>query len=88
MSAEPKEWWAYVLVSEANGETYVGVTVDMQRRLGQHNGQTSGGARRTTRGRPWGVGKKFGPFLDQSEAQEAESAIKRLRGQDRLGWEP
>ena len=30
MEEEFKEWWVYVLVSEANGQTYVGVTVDVE----------------------------------------------------------
>lgn len=42
----------YVLRSGAR--TYVGATVDLRRRLRQHNGQLAGGARRT-RGRQWEV---------------------------------
>jgi len=83
-----QEWWAYVLVSERTGETYVGVTVDLERRLEQHNGELAGGARRTTRGRPWTLAKSHGPFLDRSEAQEVEHQIKRRRGSERLTWSP
>lgn len=85
---EPPEWWAYVLVSEANGETYVGVTVDLDRRLEQHNGNVPGGAKRTTRGRPWKLAKKHGPFLDRGEAQTIEYELKRQRGAERLSWTP
>ena len=55
---EYTEWWVYVLVSETNGQTYVGVTVDVERRLRQHNGEIVGGAKRTHRGRPWKLAKK------------------------------
>ena len=41
-------WVVYVLVSESQVETYVGVTNDLARRVDQHNGDLPGGARRTT----------------------------------------
>jgi hypothetical protein len=31
---------------------------------------------------------RYGPFLDQGEAQEIEAAVKRLRGAARLKWKP
>ena len=86
MTEEFKEWWAYVLVSEANGQTYVGVTVDVERRLRQHNGELVGGAKRTHRGRPWKLAKKHGPLLDRGEAQTIEYELKRRRGKGRLSW--
>ena len=82
MTEEFKEWWAYVLVSEVSGQTYVGVTVDVERRLQQHNGEQPGGAKSTHRGRPWKLAKKHGPFLDRGEAQTIEHQLKRQRGAD------
>ena len=83
---EYTEWWVYVLLSEANGQTYVGVTVDVERRLRQHNGEIVGGAKRTHRGRPWKLAKKHGPMLDRSEAQVIEYELKSRRGKERLSW--
>jgi len=49
-----EQTFVYILQStvEAN-KSYVGVTNSLPRRLRQHNGQLSGGARYTTRCRPW-----------------------------------
>ena len=42
------KWFCYLLVSN-DGSTYVGATVDPDRRLRQHNGLIKGGARATAR---------------------------------------
>lgn len=73
----------YVLTSQA-GRTYVGVAVDVGRRLRQHNGEVRGGARSTRAGRPWSIGAVYGPFPDRGEAQSTEHAVKRTRGAARL----
>lgn len=50
----------YVLVSCLSpGRSYVGVTNDMGRRIRQHNGEISGGAKYTTRSKPWRVHALF-----------------------------
>ncbi|MCB9915941.1 MAG: GIY-YIG nuclease family protein [Planctomycetes bacterium] len=38
-------WLVYVLLSARDGRTYVGVALDVERRLAQHNGALPGGAR-------------------------------------------
>lgn len=51
-----KECYVYMLVA-TNGSTYVGATVDLNRRLRQHNKEIKGGAHATTtkvvRGEQW-----------------------------------
>ena len=47
-SVPGSKWFCYLLVSN-DGSTYVGATVDPDRRLRQHNGLIKGGARATAR---------------------------------------
>jgi len=42
-----------MLCSEINGYTYIGCTINFNRRIKQHNGIISGGAKRTRKHRPW-----------------------------------
>ncbi|MDA0666275.1 MAG: GIY-YIG nuclease family protein [Planctomycetota bacterium] len=77
-------WSLYLLRSTKEERTYVGVTVDMERRLRQHNGELPGGAKATRRGRPWALARILGTYVDRSEAQQAEAAFKRLTGEQRL----
>ncbi len=79
-------WLVYVLLSSDGTSTYVGITTDLERRLDQHNGDLPGGARSTTRGRPWRVGTSYGPFETRAEAQAVEYRVKRRRGSARLAW--
>ena len=72
------QWWAYVLVAAGRGRTYIGVTDDTARRLAQHNGELPGGAKSTRGGRPWRLGRAFGPFAGRGDAQAAEHRLKRL----------
>lgn len=79
-------WSVYVLVSDATGRTYVGASVDVHRRLLEHNGEGNRGAKATRAGRPWRVGAIYGPYGSRGEAQAAEARIKRLRGSARLSY--
>lgn len=45
-------WSVYLLQEVGGSRTYVGATLDVARRLNQHNGKQSGGARATA-GRVW-----------------------------------
>ncbi len=83
------DWIAYVLVSADGRRTYVGITLDLERRLAEHNGERPGGAKATRAGRPWSVGVSFGPYQSRSFAQRVEYQLKRRSRADRLeGGEP
>ena len=79
-------WFVYVLLSSRDGSTYVGVSIDVERRIEQHNGGKPGGARRTRAGRPWALACVYGPWETRAEAQRAEYQVNRLRGAKRLEW--
>ena len=49
---ENKMSWKCYLLKAETGQTYVGATIDCDRRLRQHNGELCGGAR-ATRGKTW-----------------------------------
>lgn len=81
------EWWVYVLRSKSASRTYVGITIDQERRLAQHNGELPGGARSTRAGRPWTIATSYGPFAARGDALRAEYRVKRERGDERLELE-
>ena len=83
-----ERWLVYVLASTRSRRTYVGITVDSERRLAQHNGELPGGARATRAGRPWRVAAEYGPYDGRGEALRIERAVKRLRGPQRFLWTP
>ncbi|MBM69581.1 MAG: hypothetical protein CME43_08905 [Haliea sp.] len=75
--------WVVYLLQCVDGSLYTGVTVDMRRRLAQHNGERSGGPRYTRGRRPvqllWSE-----PAADRATAQRREAAIKRLSREAKL----
>lgn len=80
-----KPWYVYGLVWRGGPRTvtYIGATVDRARRLRQHNGELSGGARRTARARGrngdghWDMVVSAGPFGTERLALQTEWAWKR-----------
>lgn len=73
-------WCVYLLVNN-KGRTYVGSTTDVNRRLRQHNGELTGGARSTNQKGPWRLYCYLSGFKTRSEACRWEKIIKsRARG--------
>ncbi len=70
-------WHCYLLVSEDkdNQRTYIGATIDPDRRLAQHNGQKGGGAK-ATRGRSWHRVALVSGFPDERAVLQFEWAWK------------
>ena len=75
-------WYVYMLQSGKTGHLYTGTTVDLARRLAEHNVGKKG-AKRTRAGRPWRlVYHETAP--SQSAALKREIAIKALRRKAKL----
>jgi predicted GIY-YIG superfamily endonuclease len=86
--ASQKPWYCYMLQT-CDGracKTYVGATVDPDRRLRQHNGELAGGAR-ATHGRRWQRAFLVGGFADERAALRFEWRWKYLTRQaPGLSW--
>jgi len=80
-------WYVYVLVSEATGRTYVGIALDVAKRLTEHNGEAPGGAKATRGFRPWRVAGVYGPYETRSKVCMVEHQVKKLKGLKRLNFE-
>jgi predicted GIY-YIG superfamily endonuclease len=72
----------YLLLSynkKAKRKVYCGYTIDVIRRLRQHNGLILGGAKRTRKGRPWNLICYVTGFPDSRTALQFEYFINRDR---------
>ena len=73
-------WYVYILHC-ADGTLYTGITVDLERRLQEHNGDNTLGARYTRIRRPVTLAY-FESADSRATAASREAAIKKLnRGQ-------
>lgn len=71
--------YLYVLTAMNNtNRSYVGVTNDIARRMRQHNGEIAGGARYTTRFKPWRVHAMF-QLRNRHDALSLEWKVKHRK---------
>ena len=85
------ESFVYLLVS-TNGNTYVGATIDLNRRLRQHNKELKGGAHATTmkvnQGETWTRAAHVSGFPDWQSALQFEWRFKQLSRKLPLKMQP
>jgi predicted GIY-YIG superfamily endonuclease len=87
---EINTWYCYILAStkilKNNNQcksTYNGVTIDINKRLKQHNGLLSGGAKSTCSNRPWYYICIISGFDSKQEAMKCEWKIRTVIGKKR-----
>jgi predicted GIY-YIG superfamily endonuclease len=80
------EYQCYLIQSCSGKRTYVGVTIDLRRRLRQHNGEIVGGAKATRADRPWKFVCHVGTF-EKKNALRFEWMWKNMRPKKRRGLE-
>lgn len=66
----------YILRSLVSNRTYIGYTVNFDRRIRQHNGETQGGAKKTMKYRPWTPVCKISGFYESSSALRFEYRLQ------------
>ena len=79
-------WYCYILRSTNPlypNQTYNGSTNNIKRRLRQHNGEITGGAKATKGKGPWEIYAVLTGFLSHSEALSCEWRIKHPTNQKR-----
>jgi predicted GIY-YIG superfamily endonuclease len=76
------KWHVYLLLNDAHTRTYVGATVDPDRRLRQHNAELVGGARATARDH-WTRVCLVSGFPDERAALQFEWMWKHLSRKER-----
>jgi predicted GIY-YIG superfamily endonuclease len=76
-----KPWYVYMLYS-SEGQTYIGATIDVNRRLRQHNCEIKGGAKatkmRVIQGQIWNRACYVEGFPDKKAALQFEWAWKHI----------
>ncbi len=78
-----RTWSVYLLINKSRTRSYVGATVDPDRRLRQHNGELVGGAR-ATRGDVWERACLVSGFPDERAALQFEWMWKHLTRQTHI----
>ncbi len=76
------DWYLYLLVNDTTCNTYLGVTNNPSRRIRQHNGEISGGAKYThSHGKNW----RFYLLVDNLTKSEALSYERICKNKRRHG---
>lgn len=76
-----KNYIVYLLINNTHNKTYIGITNHQTRRIRQHNGEITGGARYTTSNKGEGEWKYYGwikseNILEKNLALSIEKKIK------------
>ena len=78
------QWYMYVILCFDNS-LYCGITIDLEKRLKQHNGVLKGGAKYTRGRRPCKY-VHVEEALNRSEASKKEAKFKKLNRENKLKY--
>ena len=78
-------YYVYILQDCDSNRTYVGFTVDINRRLKQHNGLLAGGAKYTRTSKKWIIAAYLTGFPDNISALQCEWRLKNPFGPKKRG---
>ena len=76
-------WYVYLLYSVSSGKLYTGISTAPTRRLAEHNGLGTKGAKATRAGRPWKI-VHVESVPTKSAALKREAEIKKLSHAQKL----
>jgi putative endonuclease len=83
MPPSKSPWVLYILVSDADGSFYIGITTNLLQRVLRHN---SGDGAKRTRGRgPWTL-VSFAACENVRDALQKEKKAKRLKKKEKLAF--
>jgi putative endonuclease len=71
------------MIEGTDSSLYTGITVNIRKRLDQHNGLQSGGARYTRKNRPYFLAH-IEKYPTRSDALKREYAIKQLTHKEKM----
>lgn len=77
--------WLVYLLECADGTLYCGITCNLERRLAQHNGEQTGGAKYTRGRRPVRLVSSAG-CASKSEALRLEHAVRTVPRKDKAAF--
>ena len=75
----PSDHLCYILKSSVSERTYIGYTINFPRRIRQHNGEISGGAKKTRNWRPWYPICLIRGFYEASSALRFEYRLQHAK---------
>lgn len=73
------KYYVYLIRSKIFNKFYIGYTTNIKKRLRQHNGEISGGAKKTQRHRPWEYVLYITGFPYEKTALQYEFCIHKER---------
>ena len=73
------KYYVYLLKSTVSNRTYIGYTINPKLRLRKHNGEITGGSKKTKKGRPWEIVLYISGFEYERTALQYEFCMQHTK---------